>query len=227
MDKARENAKEIQQGVKHSLGNYPRATTVRIVDLECGGVMVAVRYHETDVAKLFLSKDGSRVLTAVFDSGGWISKTTAERIDSVLRFLNVEYRMHFSFKRDSSVRGVYGVPRQMGDTLYDQKFEIVTLWTEMDDPKGSGAVGLGRTEIPFEDGMTLKANAPGKGYRLTVPSKAKQKKLAKVAFSKFSDAQRQRRIENAEELAALDEAEPCFYCKSDDHASHNCEDRHR
>jgi hypothetical protein len=178
------DAKELSKRVKAAMGDYPRATKVRVVGLECEVPMIAVRYHETDVVKLYLDKTGSEVVSVVLNSGGWLSKTTAERMNAALRFLETGFFVRFTYKRTKFV--FTGAPRQMGDSLHDQKFTVV----------GNGA------KVPFEDGMTFKRGR--EGFKLSTPSKAKQKRVA-----------------------ALDEPQPCFYCKSDDHASYNCEERHR
>lgn len=191
MDTAMKNAVELKREIRRALGNYPKVTKVEVLGLEGEGLMIAVRYHTTDVVKLYLNKAGYAVLSVVVTSGGWISKTTAERINAVLRHLKTGFFVRFTYKRQTFVRGTMG--RQMGDSLYDQKFTLV----------GQGI------EMPFEDGMTFKRSRDG--FKLTYPGKAAQKRLAKVVPAE----------------KPVDDPPPCFYCKSDDHASHNCEDRHR
>lgn len=176
-----QNANEIRKQIRRSMGNYPRATKVEILDCE-GSLMIAVRYHETDVARCYLSDDGSKVKSIVLASGGWLSKTTAERMNSVLRCLATKYYVRFTYKRSTAHRGVFGLPRQMGDTLYDQKFTLVTRWAEGVDPEGTGAAGMLRTELPFEENMCVTRKRSG--WVLERPSKAAQKKLAKVVFAK-------------------------------------------
>lgn len=179
MDTAKKNAVELKREVRRALGSYPKVTKVRVEDLECEGLMVAVRYHETDVVKLYLNKAGNGVASAVLNSGGWISKTTAERMNAVLHFLGAGFFVRFTYKRTKFV--FTGAPREMGDTLYDQKFTLV----------GQGI------SMPFEDGMTFK------------------RKGAEFVLAKPKKTSRQ------------DDPPVCPYCKSDDHASYNCEERHR
>lgn len=199
------NAKELCKAIRRSLGNYPRATKVTLLECE-GALMIAVRYHDTDVVRCFLDDTGSKVLSVVLDSGGWATATTRDRMNAVLRFLGAEHSIVHSRK--------------------DSLFTVVTRWEEGDDPKGTGAKGLLRTELPFEDQMCL--TRKGKRFVIERPTKAEQKKLTKVVFSKFSPAQIETRERNRESLAALDNDPPvCPYCKSDDHASYNCEERHR
>lgn len=228
------NAKALCKEIRRSLGNYPKATKVRLDDGDCG-LVIAVRYHTTDVVRCFLDDTGSKVLSVVLDSGGWESKTTAERMESVLRFLETGYLV--CHKRPST-KGVpafeftpYGVRHPRHELTYGKgTLTLVTPWTEGDDPKGTGAKGMLRTELPFEDQMCL--TRKGKRFVVERPTKAEQRKLAKVVFSKFSEKGIQRRAQYEADMAEMD-ATPvddppvCPYCKSDDHASYNCEERHR
>jgi len=181
MDARMKVANELKKEIRRALGGYPKVTKVEVLGLENEGLMIAVRYHTTDVVKLYLNKAGYAVMSVVVNSGGWITKTTADRINAVLFHLRTGFAVRFTYKRDSSVRGVYGIPRQMGDTLHDQKFTLTSMWTAGDDPKGTGKTGMLRTEMPFEDGMTFKRR--GKEFVLTTPNKAKQKKTSKVVFT--------------------------------------------
>jgi len=179
MDARMKVANELKKEIRRSLGNYPKETKVEVLGLENEGLMIAVRYHTTDVVKLYLNKAGYAVMSVVVNSGGWITKTTADRINAVLFHLRTGFAVRFTYKRKAFTPGT--MPRQMGDNLCDQKLTLTSMWTAGDDPKGTGKTGMLRTEMPFEDGMTFKRK--GKGFVLTTPSKAKQKKTSKVVFT--------------------------------------------
>jgi len=164
MDARMKVANELKKEIRRALGGYPKVTKVEVLGLENEGLMIAVRYHTTDVVKLYLNKAGYAVMSVVVNSGGWITKTTADRINAVLFHLRTGFAVRFTYKRKAFTPGT--MPRQMGDNLYDQKFTLV----------GQGI------EMPFEDGMTFKRGRDG--FKLTHPGKAAQKRLAKVVVAK-------------------------------------------
>ena len=146
------NVNEIKKAVRKSLGSSPRATVVRVAEGDTS-LAIHVIYHETIVVRLVLNPQGTRVEKVVLNSGGWLTKTTADRMNAVLRLLGINRSVRHTYKRIPF--NCISLPRSMGDSITDQKFTLVTHGENGIDPEGSGAPGLLRIESPFVDGGTF------------------------------------------------------------------------